>query len=140
MNAAEKLTAISIHDYLQGELSSEVRHEFVDGMVYAMVGGKLSHSRLITRVTTALGRQLDGTSCEPLGSDFKIRIEQKKRVYFYYPDVSVFCGLHQKAGTDLFRDDPVVVVEVLSDSTRRTDEGEKTRQTIYRFRHYKLTS
>ena len=123
MNVAEKLTAISIDDYLQGELSSEVRHEFVDGMVYAMVGGKRSHSQLITRVTTSLGRQLDGTACEPLSSDFKIRIQRKKRTFFYYPDVSVFCG--SGSGNDVFGVDPVVVVEVLSDSTRRTDEGEK---------------
>jgi len=48
-----------------------------------------------------------------------------QRTYFYYPDVSVFCGFQKEAASDLFRDDPVVIIEVLSDSTRRRDEGEK---------------
>ena len=123
MNAAEKLIAISIDDYLDGELSSEVRHEYVDGMVYAMVGGTRNHSHVASRVIAAMSRQLDGSSCVPFGSDFKIRIQQRKRTFFYYPDVSVFCGA--ASGNDVFGDDPVVIIEVLSDSTRRTDQGEK---------------
>ena len=71
MNAAKKWTAISIDDYLAGELCSEIRHEFVDGMVYTMVGGKRSRSQLITRSMTSLGCQMEENSCEPLGSDFK---------------------------------------------------------------------
>ena len=123
MNAAEKMTAISIDEYLDGELASEVRHEFVDGMIYAMVGDTRNHSLVASRLIATLTRQLDGSFCVAFGSDFKIRIQQRKRTFFYYPDVSVFCG--PGLGNDIFGDDPVVIIEVLSDSTRRTNEGEK---------------
>jgi len=123
MNAAEKMTAISIDEYLKGEFASELRHEFVDGMVYARVGGTRNHSFVISRLIATLLRQLDGSPCVAFGSDFKIRIQQRKRTFFYYPDVSVFCD--PGSGNDIFGDNPVVIIEVLSDSTRRTDEGEK---------------
>jgi len=123
MNAAEKLTTISIDDYLQGELSSDVRHEYVDGFVYAMTGGTGNHSRIAVRVSSVLDRQLAKSACNPYGSDFRIRVQGKSRTFFYYPDVSVFCEGNR--GSDVFGDDPIVIVEVLSDSTRRTDHGEK---------------
>lgn len=123
MNAAEKMTSISIDDYLVGELSSDVRHEFVDGLVYAMVGGTGNHSRLAVRIASVLDRQLADSNCSPFSSDFKVRIQQKSRTFFYHPDVSVFCGSDR--GNDVFGSDPVVIIEVLSDSTRRTDQGEK---------------
>lgn len=124
MNAVEKMQSVSIDDYLDGELVSEIRHEYVDGFVYAMTGGTTNHSRLASRALVLLGRSLDGGKCEPLASDLKIRIRRNSRTHFYYPDVTVLCDLPAN-GTDLFVDNPVVVIEVLSEGTRRTDMNEK---------------
>ena len=70
-----------------------------------------------------LGTQLKGTPCRALNSDSKVRIQTGANVAFYYPDASVVCG--DNIRNDDFQDAPSVVVEVLSQSTRRIDEGEK---------------
>lgn len=123
MNAAEKMQFVSIDDYLDGELHSEIRHEYVDGFVYAMTGGTGNHSRIKVRVLSVLERQLQGSQCVPYDSDFKVRIARNNRTYFYYPDASVFCETDLASAT--FGHNPVVIIEVLSDSTRRTDMNEK---------------
>lgn len=123
MSAAQQSSIISIDDYLSGELASEVKHEYVDGIVFAMTGGTTDHSRIASRVTVSLGRQLEGTPCEPFNSDLKIRIKRHEKTFFYYPDVSVLCAF--ESGDSLFQDSPSVIVEVLSEGTRRADQGEK---------------
>jgi hypothetical protein len=60
-------TRISRQDYLQGELASEIRHEYLAGNVYAMSGGTLNHQRVA-------GNQLVGKPCFPTGSDFKLQV------------------------------------------------------------------
>ena len=70
-----------------------------------------------------LGQQLRGKRCQVFNSDTKIRVRQTRGTRFYYPDLSVVCRVNP-AG-DTFQDEPVVIVEVISESTRRTDEYEK---------------
>ena len=123
MSTALRMPRVSVEEYLAGEASSAIKHEYVDGRIYAMSGRKNAHNRLASRVLVSLGRQLDGNRCEPFNSDTKIRIRHGERTYFYYPDVSVVCDSNSDA--EVFQDRPVVIVEVLSDSTRRIDEGEK---------------
>ncbi len=123
MSAGQQLEPISMEDYLAGEASSDVRYEFVDGHVYAMLAGKNLHNRIASRVMICLGRQLDGSPCEAYNSDTKIRVQRQHRTYFYYPDAAVVCD--SNPDDDTFQDRPTVIVEVLSDSTRRADEGEK---------------
>lgn len=123
MSAAEKLNFISVDDYLSGELESDIKHEYVDGIVYAMAGARNSHNVIATNALGELFNSLRGKTCRPFNSDTKIRIRQKSSVTFYYPDASVIC--QPNPGTDSFQDQPVVIVEVLSKSTRRIDEGEK---------------
>lgn len=123
MSTAPKLQSVSIDDYLDGELNSSTKYEFVNGRVYAMAGGKNAHNRLASRVLVSLGNQLGSTGCEAYNSDTKVRIKNESQTYFYYPDAMVVCD--SNADEDTFQDRPSLIVEVISESTRRIDEGEK---------------
>ncbi len=114
---------ISIRDYLTGEQSAKRKHEFVDGVVYAMVGATNAHNRIATNATGILHSQLRGRPCQVFNSDTKIRVRQSRGTRFYYPDLSVSC--RPNPSTDTFQDAPIMIVEVLSESTRRVDEREK---------------
>jgi Uma2 family endonuclease len=121
--AAKKLNLVSMEDYLAGELASPIKHEYVHGIVYAMAGARNAHNLIASNSLVALGSRLHGNPCRPYNSDTKIRIRMPTEVRFYYPDASVICRPNPPA--DLFQDEPAVLVEVLSKSTRRVDEGEK---------------
>lgn len=124
MTAAEKLTAISVDDYLAGELVSRVKHEYLGGYVYAMAGARNVHNVIAGNVFGSLHSRLRGRPCQPFNSDTKIRVRQPtKQLRFYYPDTSVVC--EPNPPDDSYQDQPVVIVEVISKGTRRIDEGEK---------------
>ena len=123
MSTARHFQPISVADYLAGEEIARRKHEYVDGTVYAMVGGTVAHSRIASNATGTLHAQLRGQDCQVFNSDIKIRIRQDRGTRFYYPDLSVVCEPNPPG--DLYHDAPVVIVEVLSDSTRRLDEYEK---------------
>jgi Uma2 family endonuclease len=123
MTAAEKLTAISVDDYLAGELVSRVKHEYLGGYVYAMAGARNVHNVIATNVVGSLHARLRGRPCQPFNSDTKIRVRLPTHLRFYYPDASVVC--QPNPPDDSYQDHPVVIVEVLSKATRRLDEGEK---------------
>jgi len=114
---------ISVEDYLEGELVSSVKHEYMAGAVFAMAGGTNAHNRIAVNTLFALGSQLKDKPCQPCNSDTKIRVRESNHVRFYYPDVSVVCD--ENALKETFQDRPVLIVEVLSESTRRLDDGEK---------------
>jgi len=123
MANAPRLSPISVDDYLKGEQHSRMKHEYVAGMVYAMAGGRYAHNLIATNVLGEFHSQLKGKPCRALNSDSKVRIQKGTQIRFYYPDASVVCGENLLDG--VFQDKPTLIVEVLSDTTRRTDEGEK---------------
>jgi Uma2 family endonuclease len=123
VTAAKKTKPISVEDYLQGELVSPIKHEYLGGVVYAMAGANNRHNLIASNVLIALGARLRGQACRPFNSDTKIRVRLPAQVRFYYPDVSVICRPNPQ--TESFQDEPVVLFEVLSQGTRRIDEGEK---------------
>jgi len=123
MSAPPKPETISVEDYLEGELISEVKHEYLGGQVHAMAGGTSRHSALGSNVTAALTSALRGKPCRAFNSDLKVRIELPGQTRFYYPDAMVVCELRKDSET--WQDRPVVIVEVLSESTRRIDLTEK---------------
>jgi Uma2 family endonuclease len=123
MSTAKKLSLVSVEDYLAGELTSPVKHEYLGGMLYAMAGGRNAHNLIASNTLVALGSRLRGRRCRPYNSDTKIRVELPGQVRFYYPDVSVICRSNPQ--TDSFQDEPAALFEVLSRGTRRIDEGEK---------------
>jgi len=123
MSTAFRFQPISVHEYLLGEQTAQHKHEYVHGVVYAMAGGSVQHSRIASNATVSLGMQLRGQRCQVFNSDIKIRVRMSQGTRFYYPDMSVVC--QPNADTDSFHDAPVVIVEVVSESTRRTDQYEK---------------
>ena len=114
---------ISPEDYLDGELHSDVKHEYLAGVVHAMAGARNVHNDIAGNVFLSLGIQLRGKPCRPYNSDTKVRLRLPTGLRFYYPDAQVTC--QPNPPNDTYQDQPVVVIEVISDSTRRTDEGEK---------------
>jgi Uma2 family endonuclease len=120
---------ISRDEYLQGELGSEIRHEYVAGSVYAMSGGTLNHQRIAGNFFYLAKRQLAGKSCFPTGSDFKLHVPLGRgEEAFYYPDGMIICV--PLPGDALFTDSPSVILEVLSPTTRRNDEVQKFRDYL----------
>jgi len=120
---------ISRDEYLDGELVSEIRHEYVAGNVYAMSGGTLNHQRIAGNFSYLAKIQLAGKSCFPTGSDFKLHVPiGGGEEAFYYPDGMIICV--PVPGKALFTDSPSVILEVLSPTTRRIDEVQKYRDYI----------
>lgn len=123
---------VSYEDFLDAERTSDVKHEWLDGVIYAMAGGSLEHSRLASNINSALKAALG--HCEVFQSDAMLYVRATK--LSTYADVTVVCSAveSQKVerngrviGEALLN--PTVIVEVLSDSTEEYDRGEK-------FAHY----
>ncbi len=123
MSAAEKWHLVTVEDYLAGEEISPVKHEYRDGVVYAMAGARNVHNDISTNALASLHTQLRGRPCKPCNSDTKVRIRLFHGIRFYYPDAFVVC--HSNPPDDTFQDAPVVILEVTSPATRRIDLGEK---------------
>lgn len=114
---------VTPEEYLAGELIAEGKHEYVAGIVYAMSGTTSGHGRIVANISCELSLQLRGRRCEAFTSELKVRIRTANAHFYYYPDVVVDCG--NNADDNLFADEPRVIFEVLSESTQRTDRGEK---------------
>jgi Uma2 family endonuclease len=108
--------------YLAGELESRVRHEYVDGEVYAMVGASDRHGLITLNLAGLLSQRLPNR-CQVFSSDMRVRIQAPERDIFYYPDVLVSCDPRDRA--PYYRKYPCLVVEVLSPHTARLDRFEK---------------
>jgi Uma2 family endonuclease len=111
--------SISEEDYLRGELISDVKHELIDGCVYAMAGASANHERIAGNIYRKFGNYLDGSPCEPFGSDMKVKVGSN----YFYPDVIVDC--HFDESQPYYTESPVIIIEVLSKATRKTDETVK---------------
>jgi Uma2 family endonuclease len=123
MSALRIPQPLSVSDYLARELTSPIKHEYVGGVIYAMAGARNAHNLIASNVLGTLFGRLRRRPCRAYNSDTKIRIRLPTQVRFYYPDASLVC--RPNPPTDSFQDEPAVIVEVLSESTRRADEGEK---------------
>jgi Uma2 family endonuclease len=123
MTAARKIALVSVDDYLAGELVSDTRHEYLGGYVYAMAGASNAHNEIAGAFFGTLYVQLRGRPCRPFNPDTKVRVRMPAHTRFYYPDGMVVC--QPNAADEQFQDRPVVIAEVISESTRRADEGEK---------------
>lgn len=123
MTSVKQPDFITVQDYLAGEEISETKHEYLGGTVHAMAGATIRHNNIATNSLASLHGQLRGKPCQPYNSDTKVRIEFPDHTRFYYPDAMVVC--QSNPDSDHFQNQPVVIIEVLSDSTRRADLGEK---------------
>ena len=120
----EYLPALTGEQYLEIERFSEIRHEYLDGLVYAMAGESRDHSRICFNLAVIVGRQLQGTACEGFSPNMKVRTGIGG--LYAYPDLMIVCGeavFHDEHGDVLLN--PTVIFEVLSLSTEKYDRGEK---------------
>ena len=122
-SSRSKPDLIAVEDYFDGEKISESRHEFVNGMVYAMAGGTIRHDTIKGNVAATLNASLPDNCVATTGDVQLGTLRSDAGTWYHYPDVFVTCGAHN----DLERqcDDALVVFEVLSASTERSDRYEK---------------
>jgi Uma2 family endonuclease len=139
-DAAAKVR-MSYAAYLSAEAVSDVKHQFVDGEMFAMAGGTRRHAYLQTRVVVALGTALRDRSCVPYGSE--LRVYLPALIEGTYPDASVIGGRFASAPEDPEATiNPAALVEVLSPTTEAYDRGAKFEkyQSLPAFREYLLVS
>ena len=125
MLAQNIIERLSSEDYLAGELKSEVKHELIEGEAVAMAGASLNHNRLSGTLFRKFGNHLEKSShtfqhCEVFIADMKVHIGG----YFFYPDIIATC----EEVTDSqqgYTENPLLIVEVLSKSTRKIDQTTK---------------
>ncbi len=111
-------------EYLAVEAASDIRHEYLEGEIFAMAGGSPEHAALASTVVGVLYRQLSGGTCRPYGSDLRIHVAETG--LSTYPDASVICGPMKTADHDRHAaTNPTVLFEVLSPSTEAYDRGDK---------------
>ncbi|HJU53834.1 MAG TPA: Uma2 family endonuclease [Pyrinomonadaceae bacterium] len=128
-------------EYLALERRAEQKSEYVDGIIYAMSGASLRHNTIVANVIAEPVQQLKGRNCRVLPSDMKVRMPDSRR--FFYPDVSVVCGepqFHDERSDVLLN--PILIVEVLSESTAAFDRGDKFQayQQLESLKEYLLIS
>jgi Uma2 family endonuclease len=109
-------------EYFAWEEQQLVRHEYIDGEVYAMSGGSISHSEIALNFGSLLKNHLRGSGCKTLNSDARVNILASS--HYVYPDVSVTCDERDKTTTQYITY-PCLVIEVLSSSTEAYDRGNK---------------
>lgn len=125
MVALRKRETMTVTEFLEWEERQEGRYEFIDGVIYpkdedaveatGMVGGTLGHNKIVANIDRTLARLLRGTPCRAFRESAKVAAVSK----VFYPDVFVTC--QRLADRDRMVNEPVLIVEVLSDSTERHD-------------------
>ena len=138
MTALQKLIYLTEQDYLAFELTADVRHEYVDGQIYVMVGAGERHNRISLNIGFHLRAAARGSHCGVFVNDMKLRIGSCKT--FYYPDIMLVCD--RQDNEEYYKQKPCFVAEVLSLSTATTDRREKllAYQKIHSLRYYLLVS
>jgi len=121
MVAERQTPAMTVEEYLALEETSQVKHEYVRGWVFAMAGGTLAHDIIANKIRAALHNHVADGPCIILGPDARVRVDQ---AVYYYADAVVVCDqtIEDRA---LEITAPRLIVEVLSDSTEAADPGHK---------------
>jgi Uma2 family endonuclease len=122
--AAERIPYISPEEYLAIERAANRKSEYISGQMYAMSGASCVHNLIAVNITRELSGQLRGKPYETYSADMRVQVRETG--LYTYPDVTVVCG--EPRFTDASVDtllNPLVIVEVLSASTKDYDRGEK---------------
>lgn len=126
MGLPEAKTEWTVEQFLSWENEQPERHEFVGGEVFAMTGARDGHNTIAGNVFAKLRSHLRGTPCRAYIADMKLHVTRETAIF--YPDVMVTCHpLDLGSGGELEKQQPKLIVEVLSDSTAAYDRGEKFR-------------
>ncbi|MFH7030640.1 MAG: Uma2 family endonuclease [Heteroscytonema crispum UTEX LB 1556] len=131
---------LTVEEYLQLEQTSEIRHEYLEGEIFAMAGASEEHNLIAGNIYALLRPHLRGTPCRAFVSDMKVQLKVQKADIFYYPDLLVTCDPNDRER--YFKTRPTLIVEVLSNSTKTTDKREKriNYQSIENLQEYVLVS
>lgn len=124
MSISEEKVKYSIEEYLALEEKAENKSEYYDGEIYLMSGGTIAHGLIGANMARHLGNALDDRDCSVFGGEVKVRIESANA--FVYPDAMVVCGDEERFN-DLALTNPILVVEVLSESTAAWNYTDKFR-------------
>jgi len=115
---------LSAAAYLQSERHAEIKSEYVNGTIVAMAGASLSHNRITFDLAGHIGNQLKDGNCEAFSADMRVRVPAFNR--YYYPDLVVVSGPPEFEDTQFDTLlNPILIAEVLSESTEAKDRGEK---------------
>ncbi len=138
MTALQKLNFLTEQDYLAFELNADMRHEYVEGQIYAMAGASERHNRIVGNVFFQLRAAARGGMCGVFASDMKLKIAQQQA--YYYPDVMLVCNAQDNG--EYHKQQPCFIAEVLSPGTANIDRREKwlAYQKIPSLRYYLLVS
>lgn len=132
-----KTPRLSTEDYLEMELTSPIKHEYVAGEIFAMTGTSDSHNIISLNLAFILREHLRGTPCRVFMSGLKLKLDTANA--YFYPDLMVTC---ETATDSHFREQPKLIVEVLSDSTAKYDQDGKRQmyQTLESLQEYVLVA
>ncbi len=131
----------TIEEYLDIEDDSEVRYEYHDGEIFMMAGAMPAHSLISANLSRAIGNALGNKNCMPMDGSLRVYVESINKIV--HPDISVICGsIETDATRKSLVKNPILIIEVLSESTEAYDRGDKF--AIYRqipsFKEYILVS
>lgn len=113
---------LSPQKYLEWEEKQPIKHEYINGEIYAMTGGTIAHNDIAINMTTALKYHLRGKGCKVQMTDVKLGIS--KQGNFFYPDIMVTCDPRDRKER-LIVYHPCLIIEILSPSTEAFDRGDK---------------
>lgn len=113
-------TNLSETQYLALENDSELRHEYIGGQVYAMSGAGKNHRMITMSLTSAVYQHLIDSPCNVNAMDARVKVASN----YFYPDIVIDCDENSK-GDSLYVEQPKLIIEVLSKSTRHIDKGPK---------------
>lgn len=120
MSVPRKLHRLSVAEYMEAEKDSLVRHEYVDGQIFAMAGASDRHNRIAINLTGKLDTHVGDGPCEVFMADMKVWVSE---TVYYYPDVVVACD--GPGADEYYRKQPRLIIEVSSPGTERIDRSEK---------------
>jgi Uma2 family endonuclease len=123
VQALEHTPFRNVEDYLAGELKSEIRHEYIGGLVYAMAGASREHNLICQNLLIAVRSHLRGRPCQVYMESVKLGLRAANEEMFYYPDLIVTCD--PRDTEKYFTRFPKLIIEVLSPETERVDRREK---------------
>lgn len=114
---------ITVAEYIEFDERSDIKHEYLDGRMWAMAGSSSNHSQITFSISVDLGLQLRDSSCRGFSSDMRVHVPNTE--LYSYPDTTIVCGEpeYNEGQTMLFN--PTVIIEVLSPSTEARDRSEK---------------
>jgi Uma2 family endonuclease len=130
---------MSPEEYLEFEHHSDIKHEYIDGEIYAMAGTTKAHNTISLNLAILFREKLKNSNCQTFMADIKVNVSNQKR--FFYPDIVVTCDDNDDVNAYDIKF-PKVIIEVLSESTEKFDRGKKFQyyRTIPSLQEYILVS